>query len=201
MAEKIRANIEAHYFKGMRSVTASFGVTQWRHSDTGKSAFKRLDNSLYLAKLTGRNKVVSNEKLQITLNGSPIMIEWGPFFKSGHPQIDEDHSKLINISNKIIFNCFNNDDAVAVADLFNVLIYGIIRHYKHEEAILQKFKYDKYAEHKKTHDNLVSKILKIKELFYSDEENVPNAIRYLIQKVVIGHIIKYDFDFFYIFKH
>ena len=201
LAEKIRANIETHYFKGMRKVTASFGVTQWRRSDNGKSAFKRLDNSLYLAKLTGRNKVVSNEKLQITLNGTPIMIEWGPFFKSGHPQIDEDHNKLINMSNKIIFNCFNKKNTEDIAGLFDALTQEVIRHYKNEETILKKFKYGKYAEHKKTHDNLASKIVKIKELFYSDEENVPNAVRYMIQKILIGHVIKDDFDFFYIFKN
>ena len=57
-AERIRMDIEAHSFKPVGSVTSSFGVAAFNEYDTVESFLKRVDNALYKAKESGRNKVV-----------------------------------------------------------------------------------------------------------------------------------------------
>ncbi len=198
IAEKMRMLIEQHNFKDTRSVTASFGITQWQMNDDEKSALKRLDNSLYLAKLTGRNRVVSNEELQI-IKGLTMTIEWGPFFRCGHPQIDSDHHKLIDMSNEIIYNCLIDNNQKIIVSLFSALTEEVVEHFKREESSLEEFEYTKYAEHKKIHQDLVCKTLKLFDAFLSGEEEPINIAKYLIQDVIIGHIIQGDFDFFPIF--
>ena len=58
VAQKIRISIENFKFANDLSITCSFGIAQFRTSDTYQTLFKRVDNALYEAKNTGKNKVV-----------------------------------------------------------------------------------------------------------------------------------------------
>lgn len=58
VAQKIRITIENFKFTNDLSITCSFGLSQFRTSDTYQTFFKRADNALYEAKNTGKNKVV-----------------------------------------------------------------------------------------------------------------------------------------------
>jgi len=59
MAEKLRVVIEANHFDEIGQRTASFGVTTLKPTDEIKDLIKRADDSLYEAKNSGRNKVIS----------------------------------------------------------------------------------------------------------------------------------------------
>lgn len=49
--------IEKNTFKVIKTLTCSFGVTQLQTKDTKESVIKRVDEALYAAKHSGRNKV------------------------------------------------------------------------------------------------------------------------------------------------
>ncbi|MBF0509156.1 MAG: diguanylate cyclase [Deltaproteobacteria bacterium] len=57
-SEKLRQEIEDYHFDKVGKMTCSFGVTQLLHDDDFESLNKRVDDSLYEAKRTGRNKVI-----------------------------------------------------------------------------------------------------------------------------------------------
>jgi diguanylate cyclase (GGDEF)-like protein len=59
-ADHYRKLVERHTFKGAGSLTASFGVTEFRHGDNIDSLLNRADKGLYLSKNSGRNKVSMN---------------------------------------------------------------------------------------------------------------------------------------------
>jgi diguanylate cyclase len=46
------------------NVTASIGIAQWRQGETIDQLFERCDKALYLAKRIGRNRVVSEQRLE-----------------------------------------------------------------------------------------------------------------------------------------
>jgi len=58
LAEKLRSKIEQFDFFEVGKLTASFGIAQFQHNETFEHLIKRSDELLYLAKHTGRNKVV-----------------------------------------------------------------------------------------------------------------------------------------------
>ncbi|MEA3417976.1 MAG: diguanylate cyclase [Campylobacterota bacterium] len=60
IAEKIRHAIDSHKTNETPHITASFGVTQIRNSDTLDEAINRADQALYDAKDAGRNCVRTN---------------------------------------------------------------------------------------------------------------------------------------------
>ena len=200
VSEKIRREIEKLKIKGIRKLTASFGVTQCKVDDNQESMFKRVDNSLYLAKLTGRNKVVYNEEIYIGISDSLINIDWGPFFKSGNDQIDKEHEQLISLSNEIISNCFKKDNEEEMLVLFKQLLDHVVKHFENEEKILEKYKYKEYEQHKLIHKDLAVKAKHMYESLESGIISPVTVVKYIVQDVVVGHIIKSDFDFFQLFN-
>ena len=62
VAEKVRDLVAAFPFPGIGQVTASFGVAQYRASDSGTSLTARADAALYRAKNGGRNRVETAEE-------------------------------------------------------------------------------------------------------------------------------------------
>ncbi|MDH8679011.1 diguanylate cyclase [Fusibacter bizertensis] len=200
VAEKIRAAIEEMHIEGVRPITVSLGVTIWQPDDNDASVFKRLDNSLYLAKLTGKNKVVSNEELIITNNNKPVAVEWGPFFRSGNAQIDTEHQKLIQLSNDIISKCFDDDNYEITLALFEELIDDTVEHFRNEEKTLEQVGYANLQEHKDIHKNLIERTLFMQKGLLSKKLTPIQVAKYVIQDVVIGHIIKSDFDYYDCFR-
>lgn len=200
VAEKIRVEIENLKITGIRKITASFGVTQCKVDDTQETMFKRADNSLYLAKLTGRNKVVYDENIYIDIVNIPLNIDWGPFFKSNNEQIDKEHEELIRLSNEIIPKCFGQDNNEEILSLFKQLLEHTVIHFENEENILRRYKYKDYEQHKRIHQDLTEKATKMYELLEKGKTSPINVVKYIVQDVVVGHIIKSDFDFFELFR-
>ncbi len=59
LANEIRKRIEEHHFESVGKKTASFGVTEFRPTDTSDTILSRVDKLLYKAKQNGRNRVES----------------------------------------------------------------------------------------------------------------------------------------------
>ena len=62
-AERIRQEIAELVFAQADSVTASFGLAQYRENDTADSFLKRADEAMYKAKSAGKNRVVAYDRL------------------------------------------------------------------------------------------------------------------------------------------
>jgi diguanylate cyclase (GGDEF)-like protein len=63
MADAVRQKIAGSPFDPVGTVSASFGVAEWDHKEDGQSLISRADKALYVAKETGRNKVVRADQL------------------------------------------------------------------------------------------------------------------------------------------
>ena len=60
LASSLRQKVQDYDFYNSLSITASFGVTEVTKEESIKSFIKRVDDALYKAKESGRNKVVSS---------------------------------------------------------------------------------------------------------------------------------------------
>jgi diguanylate cyclase (GGDEF)-like protein len=63
MADAVRRKIADAPFDPVGTVSASFGVAEWDHHEDARSLIARADKALYVAKETGRNKVVRADEL------------------------------------------------------------------------------------------------------------------------------------------
>lgn len=196
VAEKLRKAIELKKFEGLYRITVSVGVTEWKAEDDRNSIFTRVDNSLYLAKLTGRNKVVSDNGLDILQDGKPINIEWGPFFRSGNSLLDLEHRALIGLVNEIINNSITVNDRYISEALVDKLIEDMYIHFKNEEKLLELFGYSYLENHTEIHKKLLEEAKVVRHKFMNEEISAEDVARIMLQDIVVGHIVKDDFDFF-----
>jgi diguanylate cyclase (GGDEF)-like protein/PAS domain S-box-containing protein len=60
IAEKIRIAVENCTFNGNLKMTSSFGLTKYRPGENILESFKRVDDALYEAKRSGRNRVITS---------------------------------------------------------------------------------------------------------------------------------------------
>ncbi|SFH77993.1 diguanylate cyclase (GGDEF) domain-containing protein/hemerythrin-like metal-binding domain protein [Tindallia magadiensis] len=196
IAEAIRLSIQKMKIDGIRSITASFGLTQWQEGDEKESAFKRVDHSLYIAKLTGRNKTVVDKKTRLLVKDRPIKIEWCPFFRSGNDRIDKDHEALVQASNKIIMHALDSSKTETVKGMFADLIDKVVLHFRNEEKVLEEHHYEMVSDHKQKHQELAVKAAMLQNDFTKGKIDATELAEFLIQDVVIGHMIDHDFLFF-----
>lgn len=57
LAEKLRLSTEGHVFPAVDRLTASFGVSTFTQEDKAETIIRRVDDALYRAKKSGRNRV------------------------------------------------------------------------------------------------------------------------------------------------
>lgn len=57
VAQKLRATIEKHKFDDVKHITCSIGISQFHKNEDKDTLFKRVDEALYKAKRSGRNRV------------------------------------------------------------------------------------------------------------------------------------------------
>jgi len=67
--ERFRSAVATHRFPQVGKVTVSIGVTSMRLHDTGSAAFGRADQALYVAKRSGRDRVLLFEAME----NSPVI--------------------------------------------------------------------------------------------------------------------------------
>ena len=201
IAEKMRVNVKKNNFHHKWNITGSFGMAKWNPADTGEKLFRRLDNSLYLAKLTGKDKIVCEEYLNIMENGRFIRITWGSFFTSGNAIIDEDHQAMINAANNIIDSYEYRAEQMIINKELNNAYKHIMLHFNKEEDIIKNLNYEHYEEHTKEHRKLMAELLRLYDSYSREKSNAIDVIKFLVQDVIVGHIVQKDFDFYPLFGH
>ena len=73
MAEAVRAKIADVPFDMVGQVSASFGVAEWDHKEDSRTLIARADKALYVAKQTGRNRVVRADAATAGVNASSLV--------------------------------------------------------------------------------------------------------------------------------
>lgn len=125
------------------------------------------------------------------------MIKWREEMSVGHPLIDGDHKKLIEIINDF-------ERTVALWPSEKVLHEVLIRlqdyvneHFSREEAIQRECRYPLYEEHKREHDALLMKVTEFAQTYFIkrtrpvDKRSLADMARFL-REWFSDHTIRAD---------
>ena len=194
-AEKLRKALEDFEHQSAGQVTASFGVAERKKHESFKIWYTRADEALYRAKQCGRNQVVdcSAEERSVAL----VHIDWLPEWECGDPQIDEQHKKLVGLSNNLVAMSL-----LPVVEQKKVLLWldrlfkHLGQHFACEEAILSDIGFPDAAEHATEHKQLLDKTLQIQESYLRDEIKASAFFSFIVDDVIMGHMIQADSCFF-----
>lgn len=120
------------------------------------------------------------------------MIQWNESLSVGSPIIDDDHKILIKIVNKLDSALINDNKKEIIEQILCELSEYCVYHFNREEFEMIKINYDKYCEHKNSHDTIIQTL---SDLIYGYELNKVNIYKDLLKFLtdwVVNHITKED---------
>jgi hemerythrin-like metal-binding protein len=195
VAEKIRAALAENEFPGAGKVTASFGVAEKLEGETIESWFRRADQSMYRAKSMGRNCVAcSNEHDLEPL--AQVRLVWHSEWNCGIKSIDEQHRMLLSLANELIALSLTEKKSKQTVVQLKKLLSHIVFHFEHEERIQTLIGFPGTDMHAEIHHKLVEKAMKLQDDFMSGVMKPSAFIAFLLDEVIVGHLLYEDVQFF-----
>jgi diguanylate cyclase (GGDEF)-like protein/hemerythrin-like metal-binding protein len=193
--EKLRAAVEAIEHPVVGRVTASFGVANYFTDEYTGSWFNRVDKALYVAKENGRNTVFAYENSSTDISVQ-VKIKWHEEWACGNEAIDKDHLELLNLGNLLMESSYNISTRETLIENVNRFLNHVTKHFENEEAILKRAGYKQLDEHIAAHRQLIKKTMELKDKLEGNKVDSQELFHYLLNEVVIGHIVKEDTKFF-----
>jgi len=195
VADKICQNFREAHFKDIGNITVSIGLASYDSDETNEDWIKRADLALYQAKQTGRDKWVAwldDEHLPSHFN----RFVWTTEFESGNPEVDNDHKLLAAYVNQLHDLIVNQYPIDTIRNHILFMNKHIQNHFSHEETILKRYRYSEYMEHRAIHQRILSEYEIIVKKAINGDISLGAIMSYLVEKVLLGHILLDDKKFF-----
>ena len=194
VAERIRNTIQSSIYPITGTVTVSLGVAELLQHESFISFYKRCDDALYEAKRSGRNcSHMADSRITIV---PTVDFEWISDWDSGDTDIDNQHKDLLTITNTLIRMTLSSSGLVKTIELLETAMESINGHFQYEEKILHSIGYPDYEKHCDIHKRLLEKMANMKASFTNREILSSDMQSFLLDDVIVGHMLKDDILFF-----
>ncbi len=111
----------------------------------------------------------------------------------GIDEIDDDHSKLINLFNILNHSVTEGATTDYIEAVLEELINCTVWHFSHEERLMLKYGYDAYEEHKGDHQDLIDSVKELQQKFHEtgkldEKEHLEFLERWLTEHILVDDI-------------
>ncbi len=135
-------------------------------SDVNRSAEDIGKIAAYLKTLSSRFKLNSSghltEEVKTAAVAIPDLMRWDSSLQLGIGEIDGQHKQLVAMINDLHRAMRQRQTMTILGDILERLVSYTVYHFGNEEKLFQQHGYPEYDQHKKAHENLVSKVKEIK---------------------------------------
>jgi hemerythrin-like metal-binding protein len=116
---------------------------------------------------------------------------WGPMFKLGFGDIDQQHQHLVEIVNEL-HDAMVKKDRAAVSKVLNELVGYTVSHFAFEEKLMDQYGISTAAAHKAEHKKLVAEVSAFKTKFDTGSAAVTIELMGFLSDWLRNHILKTD---------
>jgi hemerythrin-like metal-binding protein len=120
----------------------------------------------------------------------PLM-NWSSALASGIQDIDDQHKKLIEISNRLYAAMQRNEDKQSIGSLLDQLIEYTSYHFKFEEDLMEKHGVTGVPTHREQHAKLVNDVVEHQARFRKGDALSTDLMAFL-RDWLVNHIMKTD---------
>jgi hemerythrin len=124
-----------------------------------------------------------------------LIVEWDDKYCVGIPLIDEQHKKLIELTNTLYRGCLVGTDEQKAAYFMKAVkdvVDYVKLHFSAEERMLENVKYPQLPRQKKQHETFVKKILSEVKNFQEGQKFVINNFVRFLRDWILSHIAVED---------
>ncbi len=194
LSEKVRSALASSQVPIAGTVTASFGVAERVYRESRADWIRRADEAMYRAKQLGRNRVIASQ--QPATSDALAKVLWRDDWRSGRTSIDEEHRELIELSNKVLARIMGRASYKELESVLDSLFKSIENHFDSEEQVLADSGYPALGEHAARHRELVRESALLRDRSSKGDIDPGAYFNFLVDKVIIGHLLKDDVLFF-----
>lgn len=119
-------------------------------------------------------------------------MEWDDRLITGNATIDGQHRKLVSLVNDLHAAMRAGKGSAAVAGVLAELAAYTAYHFSTEEKAFERYGYDRGAEHKRHHDELIAEVGALKAKVDGNEIGVSVKVLDFLVGWVKNHILKED---------
>ena len=196
VAEKLRSALEEFDHPSVGRVTSSFGVAEKNEDENFLQWYKRVDDALYHAKETGRNRVFNADDLRDKPTIATVQLEWNQEWESGNSVIDNQHRELVKLGNELVYAGFGGAAKEEIEARLDEFLNHVVHHFNCEELILNETNYSRAKEHSKIHKLIIADALRLKDGYLEGKLKPTAFFSFIVDDVIVGHMIKEDVGFF-----
>ena len=190
-AEKLRQALETAPHPTAGCTTASFGVAERLRAESFKRWYKRADQAMYIAKESGRNRVMPSS-IEDAHSLTNIDLHWQPAWNSGSREIDSQHHKLLELATLLL----NQRGSLQTEKNLEELTAHIDFHFSAEARLLAKLHYEGAAEHAQHHQKLLAKFDQLIQTYHDGAIRTSAFFSFIIDDLIMDHMLKEDVKFF-----
>lgn len=118
-------------------------------------------------------------------------VDWNDSLLVDLPTIDEQHKKLIAMSNSLIGAMVNGMGHSILETLFDEMLGYTVYHFEDEEAFMEQIGYPHLDAHKIVHERLKKDVLIFRKKLLTDEVSPEDALTF-INNWIVKHIQQMD---------
>lgn len=123
------------------------------------------------------------------------LFEWNKDLQIGIEKIDEEHHKLVDITNSLgDLLSTDNIKKENLEEVFQELINYTIYHFEEEEKMMQEYKLDMrhQANHSTVHKTFLQDVLDLKQEFLEEKQNTSKELFIFLTNWLVYHILGLD---------
>jgi hemerythrin len=206
LADDLCRAVAAHPFRTVGAVTISLGVAEHLGAEDPASWFARLDNALYRAKGSGRNRVAvdrrgNSDTWAAQSGASALHLVWQEAYECGDSTIDREHVQLFDMANELIDAVtVSKADPTPVKQALDALLESVQHHFTDEEAILASLSYTDLEPHRQAHAGLLRRAGYLKQQADAGTASLGAVVEFVAQDVVAHHMLVVDRAFYTLFE-
>jgi hemerythrin-like metal-binding protein len=119
---------------------------------------------------------------------------WDKTLSVDVPEIDEDHRRLVDLYNLLKHAVADGEPKDYIAALTEELIACTAWHFRHEERLMLKYRYDGVAAHKAEHEELIDSGKELQQKLLAPGKPVSSDEIQRLEHWLVGHILGTDMD-------
>jgi hemerythrin-like metal-binding protein len=119
-------------------------------------------------------------------------IRWDNHYRLGVPEMDAEHEKLINLASDLREAFYRDKGAETVGKILEDLLHLALTHFHNEECLMKASGFPDYSKHKKEHEVLAERVLKLRHQHETGEGDVSVEVLEFIHDWLIHHFQEYD---------